>query len=120
MKQLFVVAFLFISFSAFSQGSAAYEKYVNAATLKKHLTIIAGDEMQGRETGTEGQRKAAAYIEKQFTDLGLMKPAALKTHQQEYPLYKDTLKEYSFEINDNKGVLGTDFLGSRRDKESVK
>ena len=36
---------------------------ITASDLKKHLTIIASDEMEGRETGTEGQRKAAAYIE---------------------------------------------------------
>lgn len=69
------------------------EKYaasVNAADLKKHLTIIAGPEMEGRETATEGQRKAAAYIEDQFRSMGL-KPGNKGSYQQEFFLLEDTL-----------------------------
>ena len=35
---------------------------ITADDLKKHLYTVAGKEMEGRETATEGQRKAAAYI----------------------------------------------------------
>ncbi len=44
---------------------------ITVSDLKNHLTTIASDEFEGRETGTEGQRKAANYIAKQFADLGL-------------------------------------------------
>ena len=40
----------------------AYAKTITTADLKKHLYILAAPDMEGRETGTEGQRKAAAYI----------------------------------------------------------
>lgn len=36
---------------------------ITADDLKRHLYTVAGKEMEGRETATEGQRKAASYIE---------------------------------------------------------
>lgn len=41
------------------------EQYLNTITsdeLKTHLYIIAGDEMEGRDTGSEGQKKAGQYL----------------------------------------------------------
>ena len=61
----FIWALLLIGFSA----KAQVEKIANTITpddLKRHLFTIASTEMQGRETATEGQRSAAAYIEEQF------------------------------------------------------
>ena len=54
--------------------------------------------MEGRETGTEGQRKAAAYIEDQFKLIGLKPADALKGYRQFYPLYQDSL--ISSELSD--------------------
>ena len=44
---------------------------ITAADLKSYLEVLASDEFEGRETGTEGQRKAANYIAKHFEKLGL-------------------------------------------------
>lgn len=44
---------------------------IKAADLRKHLTILAADNMEGRETGEPGQKKAAAYLRNQFKMLGL-------------------------------------------------
>ncbi|MEY3050937.1 MAG: hypothetical protein RLY31_722 [Bacteroidota bacterium] len=44
---------------------------VTAGDIEQHLTVLASAEMEGRETGTEGQAKAAAYIEEWFRSLGL-------------------------------------------------
>ncbi len=35
---------------------------ITEAELKEHLFIYASDEFEGRETGTEGQKKAVQYI----------------------------------------------------------
>ena len=74
-----------------ADDAAKYAAGITGDNLKKHLTIIASDEMEGRETGTAGQRKAAGYIESQFKAIGLMPPKALKGYQQYYPLYKDSM-----------------------------
>ncbi|HHM20712.1 MAG TPA: peptidase M28, partial [Bacteroidetes bacterium] len=44
---------------------------ITAADMKSYLEVLASDEMEGRETGTEGQRKAAAFIAAHFERLGL-------------------------------------------------
>ncbi len=44
---------------------------ITKTDLEKHLTVIASDEFEGRETGTEGNRKAAEYIASVFQGMGL-------------------------------------------------
>lgn len=74
MKALIVSFGCCISLVGFSQlttiekrdGSEKYEKYINKEDLKKHLTVLASDEYEGRETGKNGQKKAAAYLIEQF------------------------------------------------------
>ena len=44
---------------------------ITAADLRKHLTILAADDMEGRETGEPGQKRAAAYLKGEFQRLGL-------------------------------------------------
>ncbi|HSK13555.1 MAG TPA: M28 family peptidase [Phnomibacter sp.] len=66
--------------------------------LKGHLSILAGDEMEGRETATEGQKKAAAYIENHFRTLGL-RPGNGDSFQQFYPVFRDSVLSASLTIN---------------------
>jgi hypothetical protein len=66
--------------------------------------------MEGRETGTEGQRRAAAYIESQFKQIGLQAPQALNGYQQYYPLFKDTLIPKSFTLGKTRLTYGKDFI----------
>jgi Peptidase family M28/PA domain len=112
MKKLFFLSLTFFSLNAFAQEdiAAKYGNTITGAALKKHLTIIAGDEFEGRETGTEGQRKAAAYIEKQFMEMGLKKAKGLKTYQQMYPLFQDSVQSAALAINGIAAENGKDFL----------
>ena len=50
------------------------EMSLTRAELESHLRFIASDELQGRQTGSPGNRVAARYIAEQFRQLGL-KPA---------------------------------------------
>jgi hypothetical protein len=77
--------------------------------LKKHLYIVAGAEMQGRETATEGQRKAAAYIENQFKTLGLL-PGNKDNFQAGFPVYQDSLISSFIEVNGKRFDGTKDFL----------
>lgn len=112
MKKIFFLPLGFLCLQIFAQQDPAtkYATTITAADLRKHLTIIAGDEFEGRETGTEGQRKAAAYIENQFGALNLKKPDALKSYQQLYPLYQDSVLETSLSVNGIAGIYGKDFF----------
>ncbi|MCW3081380.1 M28 family peptidase [Segetibacter sp.] len=74
-----------------------YSQTISAAELKEKLTVIAGREMEGRETASPGQRKAAAYIESHFNKLGLL-PGTTTGFQMQYPIYQDTLLEASLKV----------------------
>src|SRR3954468_9326200 len=75
-----------------------YAGVITAADLRTHLFKVASKEFEGRETGTEGQRKAAAYIEDQFRALGLLR--GNKTgFQMYYPIFNDSLTKASIQVN---------------------
>src|SRR5215470_15060185 len=46
-----------------------------------HVTVLAGDDMEGRETGSEGLRKAEAYVVEQLAKAGL-EPAGINGFYQ--------------------------------------
>ena len=123
MKKLSLLSTLLFCINiAFAQtGDAAkYAGVITQADLKKHLTIIASDEFEGRETGTQGQRKAAAYIESQFKALGLKSAAALKGYQQLYPLYQDSLQETTLTVNGKTAEFAKDFIAPLNTNETGK
>jgi len=90
------------------KGADQFGKTITAADLKKHLYIVAGEEMQGRETATEGQRKAAAYLIEHFKKLGLT-PGNGSSYEQEFPVYEDVFEESSLQIDGKNLKLDQDF-----------
>jgi peptidase M28-like protein len=86
----------------------AFAKIIAPADLKKHLYAVAGKEMEGRETATPGQKKAAAYIEDQFKTLGLS-PGNNGNYQLPYSVYQDSLLSTSISVNGKTFDLDKDF-----------
>lgn len=117
MSKYLLLLLLVCSFAARAQkqkkakpaNPVPFASTVTADDLKKHLYIIAGPEMEGRETATEGQRKAAAYIENHFKALGLA-PGNKDSYQQNYPVFQDSLVNAALEINGKKFELNKDFV----------
>jgi len=54
-----------------SDGSDIELAAVNGENIRSHIEILAADDMQGREAGTAGYDKAAAYVASMYRDLGL-------------------------------------------------
>lgn len=75
-----------------------FANVITAEDLRTHLYKVASKEFEGRETGTEGQRKAAAYIEDQFKAVGLQ-PGNKTGYQLYYPIFHDSLTKASIEVN---------------------
>jgi hypothetical protein len=44
---------------------------IEKSALKEHVKILSSNEMEGRENGKKGQKKAAAYIMQQFSKAGI-------------------------------------------------
>jgi hypothetical protein len=83
---------------------------ITAEELKEHLFIYASDEFEGRETGTAGQHKAAAYIKDEYISLGIPAAKGNGDYYQEVPLEIDKIPMGIIQINGTDYVLGEDFL----------
>jgi hypothetical protein len=69
-------------------GCALFATEPNDATRRwwAHVVALGGDDMEGRETGSEGYRKAARYVAAQFEKNGV-KPAGEHGYYQTVPLH---------------------------------
>jgi hypothetical protein len=113
MKKLLIPALLFVGLTAVAQKQPVdyaqqYAQSITPARLKEKLSVIAGPEMKGRETASEGQRKAASYIETFFHKLGLL-PGTATGYQMQFPIYQDTLLEASLKVNGKYQKLDSSF-----------
>jgi Zn-dependent M28 family amino/carboxypeptidase len=111
MRKTFLYLLLLSSTTGFAQKVGkpdAYAKTITANDLKRHLYIVAGPEMQGRDAASEGERKAAQYIENEFKRIGL-EPSANGTYRQPFNLYQDSLAGASLEVNGQPFELNKDF-----------
>ncbi len=89
-----------------SKKSDVAEKYMNTITsdeLKKHLTIIASDDMEGRDSGSKGQKKAGLYLVNQYKSNNVAYPTGAKNYFQTIP--KAYLKsKYNHKFGDSENV----------------
>lgn len=111
MRILLAAVLLLLTTAGMAQKKGDPKKYaetITEADLKAHLYTLAGAEYEGRETATEGQRKAAAYIENHFRSLGLL-PGNNGSYQQAFPVYRDSLVNATLQVNGNAFALNTDF-----------
>lgn len=75
-KFLYTSLALALSFGAMAQDQNAikFSAPVNKDRAYQHLSVLASDEYEGRETGKKGAWMAAEYIKKQFQSFGLVGP----------------------------------------------
>ena len=79
---LLALGFGFTTWAQQDEIAMRYAETISAEDLKEDLLIIASDSFAGRETGTAGQRMAAAYIANHF------KQSGLKVQQQKFDIVK--------------------------------
>lgn len=86
---------VFVSFLITSSffGQITYDT-VALTDLKRHLSILASDTMEGRETGTPGIEKAAVYLENEFKRIGLA-PGNGTSFRQAYKMPHTQNKAYN-------------------------
>lgn len=91
---------------------------VSTSNLKSKIKYLASDELEGRLTGSKGEEMAAAYIEKEFTKLGL--EAFLQEgffHPFEYKVRLNPHDPTDSKDNHGKNVIG--FLDNNAAKTIV-
>ena len=111
MKKILILVLSLSTLQSFAQKGAkpeTFAKTISPEDLKKHLYIVASAEMEGRETATPGQRKAAAYIEDQFRAIGLQ-PGNNGSYQMHFDVFQDSLLNAALEVNGQAFQLDKDF-----------
>jgi hypothetical protein len=58
-----------------------YQNVITPSLLATHLYYLASDEMQGRETGSAGQKLAAKYLAAQYRLLGIQPKGTIKKYK---------------------------------------
>lgn len=67
-----------------------YASLIQASDLEAHLSILANDSMEGRETGKTGQKKTAAYLVDYFQSIGCMKVPGMDSYEQQFEVIEST------------------------------
>jgi hypothetical protein len=91
---------------AVAQDNADPTKYMNTITadeLKVHLYIVASDEMEGRETGSEGQKRAGQYLISRYERNNIPYPKGASTYYQAVPATFMN-KEHGAKLGDSENI----------------
>jgi aminopeptidase YwaD len=97
MKHIVGIVFLLISPILFAQKIKKEDKLV-IDNLKKAITFLADDKLEGRRTGSAGEKLAYEFIQKEFAKAGLQTFTADKNFVQ------------SFEVNDGREIGNENYL----------
>ncbi|MES2809133.1 MAG: M28 family peptidase [Bacteroidota bacterium] len=84
-----------------------YAPVISAELAKKHLSILASDEFEGRETGKPGAEKAAKYIAAEFKALGLQ--PVKDSYFMDVPLIETSFNVSAFNVGSTAYTAGKDF-----------
>jgi aminopeptidase YwaD len=71
MKKIAVFIALYLFSFNVGHAQTAFDETQVSKKLKNHISILASDAFEGRETGTNGEHLAYDYIIAQFKDIGL-------------------------------------------------
>lgn len=109
MKKIVTGLLLALCLQGFSQYQPASEQVmsppgalgamIHSEGLKEHLSILASDEFEGRETGQPGQRKAAEYIAGVFESYGLPKVVGDSSYFQKIAFISESWNRIALSVN---------------------
>ncbi|CAN5852301.1 hypothetical protein BH11BAC4_BH11BAC4_18510 [soil metagenome] len=110
MKYILSILLLFSQLSFAQKISKSDKKIIKG--LQAHINYLADDKLEGRRTGSAGEKLAYEYIVAQFKDAGIASVTADGNYIQEFdvPEGKQINKETSFAVNDQPLALEKDFF----------
>lgn len=88
------------SVSGYCQRAASWDSSSLAKQLFNNVSYLSDDRLEGRGTGTQGEKKAYQFIIKSFQNAGL-KPAGINGWLQPFEVTASVaLRKFSFSVND--------------------
>ncbi len=105
MRGLFILLIFFAFIACKTENN-------NPVTFKEDVAFLASDALEGRQTGTEGEKKAATYIAKRFKNLGLQ-PKGTNDYLQPFSFKPKTNPhgEIQFDVNGDGTITGNNVIG---------
>ena len=120
LRLLFIPAALAMlgAFNADDRMLRKAAEAINGSAYREQVEALSADEMEGREPGSEGERKTIEYLEKEYLELGLQ-PAAGGDFRQEVALVEITASQQALSFAKGAGgvtlTYGEDMvIGTRR------
>ena len=110
MKYILAILLLCSQFAFAQKNSKADKKLIK--NLQSHINYLADDKLEGRRTGTAGEKLAYEYIETQFKNAGIGAAAVDGNYIQEFdvPEGKMVNSETAFLVNELPLELNKDFF----------
>jgi hypothetical protein len=107
----FSILFIFSFHYSYSQKLKKADKAI-ISNLQTHINFLADDKLEGRRAGSEGERKASAYIIDEFTKAGIAAKGENNTYLQEFEINDGRFVNPSshFIINGNDFELNKEFF----------
>ncbi|WP_411894008.1 M28 family peptidase [Winogradskyella sp. A2] len=92
--------------------SCKNEPKIATNNIENDVTFLADDKFEGRQTGTEGEAKASAYLVTRFKELGL-EPKGTEEYLQPFSFKPktDPHKEVEFTTNADSTITGNNVIG---------
>lgn len=104
---------LFFTDAVAQDVSVQYAQSITPQDLERHLRVIAHDSLEGRDTGSRGQKKAANYVANFFKSVGLQAIVPTtdgsKSYFQPYALYQKSWGEVYLATENQRYELQQDF-----------
>lgn len=125
-KSYLLILLIFISLAACKNNNkktGPASDAITAEDLKKHISVLASDDFQGRAPSTPGEEKTIKYLAEQFKQLGL-EPANNGSWFQEVSMIKITAgKNMKLDISGGKEKIDLkfpdDFIGGTPQTEDL-
>jgi hypothetical protein len=124
MKKTLTLLIFFTVLHSFAQKKTVNNddptKFMNSITaekLKTKLTVVASDEMEGRDTGSKGQKKAGAYLVDQYKKSKISFPKGATSYYQAIPASYLNAK-YNENLPDSENIWAY-IQGSEKPEEVV-
>lgn len=110
MKYFFIFLVLFATQAPAQKLKKADKKVIE--NLKEEITYLASDKLEGRRTGTEGEKLAYEYLSVQFEKAGLAPKGENNSYIQPFEINegKEILSSTHCIINDTSLKTGEDYL----------
>lgn len=114
-SKFLIYLFLFVANNSFAQKNKLPKlnkaDKIIVSNLKTHISYLADDKLEGRRTGTPGEKLAMEYISAEFQKIGI-EPRGTNGYYQPFPVNDGKQLDPSthFIINNNHLVLEKDFF----------